>query len=60
MLLKAAEDFNIYLSQFWMIGDGESDVKAGISAGYKTVLIGSVEYGQDVKVDSLLKFTDTM
>jgi D,D-heptose 1,7-bisphosphate phosphatase len=40
MLLKAAEDFNIDLSQSWMIGDGENDVKAGEAAGCNTVMIG--------------------
>lgn len=34
MLFKAAEDFNIDLSQSWMIGDGENDVKAGINTSY--------------------------
>lgn len=41
MLLKAARDFNIDLSQSYMIGDGENDVKAGIAAGCKTVLLSS-------------------
>lgn len=35
LLLKAAEDFNIDLSQSVMIGDSESDLKAGESAGCK-------------------------
>ena len=58
MLLKAAEDFNIDLSQSWMIGDGENDVKAGINAGCKTVLIGdsNENYGQMMTVNSLLEF----
>ena len=53
MLLKAAQDFNIDLSQSWMIGDGENDVKAGQAAGCKTALIGSEGYGQDITADSL-------
>lgn len=40
MLLKASEDFNIDLSQSWMIGDGENDVLCGINAGCKTAAIG--------------------
>lgn len=36
MLLKAAKEFNIDLSQSWMIGDGENDVRAGMAAGCKT------------------------
>ena len=43
MLLKAAEDFNIDLSQSWMIGDGENDIKAGEVAGCKTALIGLIK-----------------
>lgn len=41
MLLKAAKDFNIDLTQSWMIGDGKSDIKAGTAAGCKTALIVS-------------------
>ena len=54
MLFKAAEDFNIDLSQSWMIGDGENDVKAGKAAGSRTALIGTENYGQDVTALSLL------
>lgn len=36
MIFKAAADFNIDLSQSWMIGDGENDVLAGKNAGCKT------------------------
>lgn len=39
MLLKAAEDFNIDLSQSWMIGDDERDMEAGKAAGCQTVLV---------------------
>ena len=35
LLLRAAEDFNIDLSQSIMIGDGERDVQAGVNAGCK-------------------------
>ena len=51
MLLKAAEDFNIDLSQSWMIGGRRNDVKAGINAGCKTVLIGesNENYGPNKK-----------
>ena len=62
MLLKAAEDFNIDLSQSWMIGDGENDVKAGINAGCKTVLIGesNENYGQTESKSSILKFMKSL
>ena len=58
MLLKAAEDFNIDLSESWMVGDGENDIKAGENAGCKTCLIGKDEFGQDMTVDSLYAFAD--
>lgn len=56
MLLKAAQDFNIDLEQSYMVGDGENDIKAGINAGCKTVLIGEGEFGQDITEGSLLEF----
>lgn len=37
MLLQAAQDFNIDLSQSWMIGDAERDIIAATAAGCKTV-----------------------
>ncbi len=40
MLLDAAKKYNIDLSQSYMVGDSESDMEAGHSAGCKTVLIG--------------------
>ena len=55
MLLKAAEDYNIDLSQSWMIGDSENDIKAGLAAGCKTFLIGeSKNYGQNETAKDLL------
>lgn len=56
MILKAAEEFNIDLSQSWMVGDGENDIKAGAAAGCKTALIGNESFGQDVTVHSLQEF----
>lgn len=60
MLLKAAEDFNIDLSQSYMVGDGENDIKAGMAAGCKTVLLNTEgeEFGQDICVGSLKEFVD--
>lgn len=62
MLFKAAEDFNIDLSQSWMVGDGENDVKAGINAGCKVVLLsgGNESFGQTVTVTSLAGFTHSL
>lgn len=60
MLLTAARDFNIDLEHSWMVGDGENDIKAGISAGCKTALINTEceSYGQTATVTSLLEFVD--
>jgi len=54
MLFKAAENYNIDLSQSWIIGDSESDVKAGKAAGCRTVLVGTEELGQDITVETVL------
>lgn len=39
LILQAAKEYNINLSQSWMIGDILNDVEAGRSAGCKTILI---------------------
>ena len=63
MLLKAAEDFNIDLSQSYMVGDGENDIKAGKAAGCKTVLVigkgtdhKKESFNQDITCASLFEF----
>ena len=44
LLLKAAKDFNIDLSQSYMIGDSDNDVEAGKNAGCKeTFLVNDSE-----------------
>nr|WP_294682089.1 D-glycero-beta-D-manno-heptose 1,7-bisphosphate 7-phosphatase [uncultured Anaerotignum sp.] len=60
MLLKAAEDFNIDLGQSYMVGDGENDVKAGIAAGCKSILINEAEekWGQSDLVGSVQEFCE--
>ncbi len=55
MLMKAAKDYNIDLTQSWMIGDSENDILAGKNAGCRTVLIGSEAFDQDITVTSLLE-----
>ena len=54
MLLKAAVDYNIDLSQSWMIGDSQNDILAGQSAGCRTALIGNKRFEQDITAESLL------
>ena len=58
MLFSAAQDFNIDLAASWMIGDSENDILAGKSAGCRTALIGSGNFGQDLTAKSLLDFTE--
>lgn len=60
ILLKAALDFNIDLSQSWMVGDGENDIKAGSTAGCKTALIGEGDFGQNTTIISLSEFVDKL
>ncbi len=40
LLLKAAQKYNIDLKASWMVGDSLSDMKAGETAGCRTVLCG--------------------
>lgn len=54
MLLQAAKEHHIDLSESWMIGDSENDTLAGKSAGCKTAYIGKEDHGQDISGDSLL------
>lgn len=62
MLLKAAEDFNIDLNQSYMVGDGENDVKAGMAAGCRSVLLSSSQndepYGQIDALKSICDFVE--
>lgn len=39
MLWQAAEEYNLDLNNSWMIGDEDNDIKAGMAAGCKTMLI---------------------
>jgi len=58
MLLRAEKDFNVDLSQSWMVGDRENDIKAGLAAGCKTALIGEGHFGQEITVSSLQEFVE--
>lgn len=48
MLLKAAKDFNIDLSQSIMIGDDENDVLAGNAAGCKSFIVGGRPFRSNI------------
>ena len=65
MLMNAACDYNIDLSQSYMIGDGENDVKAGLAAGCKAILVNGAgtdskneDFGQSDTMTSVLEFTE--
>lgn len=62
MLLKAAQDFNIDLNQSYMVGDGENDVRAGIAAGCKAVLLSAdpnaAQLGQVDTLASVREFVE--
>ena len=51
LLLKAAEKYNIDLTQSWYIGDTTVDIQTGINAGMKTILVQTGEAGRDAKFD---------
>lgn len=50
LLLQAAEELDIDLSQSWMIGDRVSDLEAGSAAGCRTILVRT---GYGVRVDTI-------
>lgn len=53
LLLQAAKDFNIDLSQSYMIGDSDGDVRAGENAGVKEAI--RVEQNQEEALMQILK-----
>jgi D-glycero-D-manno-heptose 1,7-bisphosphate phosphatase len=42
-LLKAARDYGIDLGNSWMVGDRDSDIGCGKSAGLRTILVENVQ-----------------
>ncbi|OVE75179.1 hypothetical protein BVX97_05690 [bacterium E08(2017)] len=49
MILEAAEEHDIDLSQSWMIGDNDKDVEAGKAAGCRTI---RVTYGKEPAIEA--------
>lgn len=49
MLEQASIDFDLDLSQSWMIGDNLTDIQAGNSAGCKTIHVLTGEFKEPVK-----------
>ena len=56
MVLQAAEDFNIDLSQSIMIGDTTLDIQMAQNAGMKSVLVQTGEAGKDKKYGAVPDF----
>lgn len=50
MLLRAAVDFNIDMSESFMAGDSVNDVEAGLAAGCKAVFIGEAQVPDTDKI----------
>lgn len=48
MLLDAAKDMDIDLTESWMVGNGPGDIEAGARAGCKTILVDN--RGQEQKI----------
>lgn len=59
MLLEAAKQYNIDLSQSWMIGDSKNDVEAGRAAGCQVAYVGTEELGIQC-YSNLLEVIDTV
>ena len=51
MLQRAADKYNIDLTQSWYVGDTTMDIQTGINAGMRTVLVKTGEAGKDGKYD---------
>ncbi|MBI2106970.1 HAD family hydrolase [Candidatus Woesearchaeota archaeon] len=51
MLEQAAREFNIDLSQSWVIGDKTDDIEMGRRAGCRTILVRAGKCGKDKNFD---------
>lgn len=63
MLFEAARKYNIELSESWMVGDGENDIKAGRNAGCKTCFLSknhTKDLGQVYTLSSLICFANRL
>lgn len=58
MLEEAKRDFNIDFNKSYIIGDSTLDVKTGINAGMKTILVKTGQAGEDKKYDVTADFTE--
>lgn len=59
LLLRAAQDYNIDLQKSYMVGDSDSDVRAGINAECQAVILGDAASDEGVcRYSSLLEFVE--
>jgi len=49
MILRAAQKYNVDLSQSYMVGDGMRDARAGMAAGCVPILLSDEELPEDLK-----------
>ncbi len=57
LIKKAVEKYNIDLSKCYLVGDSTVDIKTGINAKVKTILVKSGLKGEDKKFDVKSDFT---
>ena len=55
MVIQAARDFNIDLSESYMIGDSKRDIEAGKNAGCKKSFLLDEYLSLDKLIEKLLK-----
>lgn len=60
MIVKLAKQYNIDLSESFMVGDRDVDVLAGIEAGCKTIKIGTPFNKADHSVENLEEATEVI
>ena len=51
MISEMAEKYNIDISKSYLVGDSTVDIRTGINAGLKTVLVKTGQAGTDGKYD---------
>lgn len=57
LIKKAVKDFNISLSDSFLIGDSTRDIKTAYNAGIKNILVRTGYAGKDKKFDVVSDFT---
>lgn len=57
MLLQAAKEHNLDLTKCFMVGDKKADIKAGLSAGVKTILVMTGYGGKDNTAEAIPDYT---